>query len=80
MNISIIIPCFNEVLTIEKVISNVKNYVKSYDYEIIIVDDGSTDGSSNLLEKLKKKIIINFHLKLSELILIQEKEKQFKQV
>lgn len=63
MNISIIIPCFNEVLTIEKVVTNVKNYVESYDYEIIIIDDGSTDGTreiiNNKLDKSNIKIYLN---------------------
>jgi glycosyltransferase involved in cell wall biosynthesis len=63
MNISIIIPCFNEVLTIEKVVRNVKNFVESYDYEIIIIDDGSTDGTreiiNNKLDKSNIKIYLN---------------------
>jgi glycosyltransferase involved in cell wall biosynthesis len=54
MNLSIIIPCYNEVLTIEKVILNVKNYAKIYDYEIIVIDDGSTDGTKEILKNLNK--------------------------
>ena len=63
MNISIIIPCFNEVLTIEKVVANVKSYVKNYDYEIIIIDDGSTDGTreilNNNLDRSNIKVYLN---------------------
>jgi glycosyltransferase involved in cell wall biosynthesis len=48
MQLSIVIPCFNEKNTLEKVIARVKSIpVKS---EIIIVDDFSTDGTRELLE------------------------------
>ena len=64
--ISVIIPCYNEFKTIneilEKVISSIKNY-KFYDYEIIVVDDCSTDGTKDKLKKyiLDEKIKIIFH-------------------
>ena len=54
--ISIIIPCFNEEKTIKKVIEKVKQYNK-YEVEIIIVNDGSTDGSNKILEDIKEKNI-----------------------
>ena len=54
--ISIIIPCFNEEKKIKKVIEKVKQYNK-YEVEIIIVNDGSTDGSNKILEDIKKKNI-----------------------
>ena len=55
--ISIIIPIFNEEKTLEKVIESVK---KSNTYgiekEIIIVDDGSTDGTKQIIgKKFSKK-------------------------
>ena len=61
--ISIIIPCFNEVKTIIKIIDKVKNFTK-YKKEIIIVDDGSNDGSQDLLKNLNDQTIkIIFHKK-----------------
>ena len=50
MNLSIIIPCYNEFETIELVVQSVIDATGS-EREIIIVDDCSTDGTRELLEK-----------------------------
>ncbi len=56
MKISIIIPCFNEIHTIEKIVDKVLQQ-SQYEKEIIIVDDFSTDGTREILEyKLKNKV------------------------
>ena len=55
--ISIIIPCYNEENTIRKVIEKVKQY-KKYEIEIIIINDGSTDGSNKILDDIKDENII----------------------
>jgi glycosyltransferase involved in cell wall biosynthesis len=49
MKLSIVIPVFNEVSTIEEVIHRVQSV--PFEKEIIIVDDYSTDGTVNLLRK-----------------------------
>ena len=49
MKLSIVIPVYNEYATICEVIRRVEAFDE--DKEIIIVDDGSTDGSRDLLEK-----------------------------
>ena len=55
--LSIIIPCFNEINTIEEVINKVKNTsIKSK--QIIIIDDFSTDGTREYLDSLEDKSII----------------------
>ncbi len=56
MKISIIIPCFNEVDTIEKIVEKVKSQ-NQYEKEIIVIDDFSTDGTRELIKKrLNEKI------------------------
>ncbi len=52
MKITIIIPCFNEEKTLEKIVNKVLKF-KSFEKEIIIVDDCSLDGSAEIIENLK---------------------------
>jgi len=54
--VSIIIPVFNEVDAIEKLVENTQNLRNlglNFEYEIIIVDDGSTDGTGSSLKEIK---------------------------
>ena len=56
MKTSIIIPCYNEEKTIDKIINKILE-LRNLDLEIIIVDDCSTDSSKNIIEtKLKDKV------------------------
>ncbi|MCJ7646126.1 glycosyltransferase family 2 protein, partial [bacterium] len=55
MKLSVIIPVFNEESTIEKIIQKVKKV--NIDKQIIIVDDGSTDRTREILEKWKDEDI-----------------------
>lgn len=50
MKLSVVIPCYNEASTLEDVVSAVEQ--APYDTEIIVVDDGSTDGSRDILTEL----------------------------
>lgn len=53
-NISVIFPCYNEEQNILKQISTANAVLDKItdDYEIIVVNDGSTDGTKALLEKI----------------------------
>lgn len=66
MKISIVTPTFNEIENIEKIYEEIKNKLKEIncDYEHIIIDNNSTDGTINKIKQLAKedtnlKIIIN---------------------
>lgn len=53
MKLSIIIPSFNEENTIEEIIKRVKKEkINEVEKEIIIVNDGSTDKTKNILKKM----------------------------
>ena len=66
--LSVIIPCYNEKPTIgiilKKVIQSLQNY-NFLNYEILIIDDHSKDGTDEILKDLnqKEKINVYFHKK-----------------
>lgn len=62
--LSIVIPCYNEEIRIQSTVSKVDEYMKNLvnsqtqknvmvDYEIIVVNDGSKDGSAQRLAEIK---------------------------
>ena len=51
--ISVIVPCYNEIFTISKIINKIRK--QNLNLQIIIVDDYSTDGTRQKLKKLIKK-------------------------
>ncbi len=53
MKLSVIIPIYNEINTLEEIISRVQE-TKLAD-EIVLVDDGSIDGTREIVEKFKNK-------------------------
>jgi len=54
INLSIIIPVFNEDLYLEELFLGLKKYFNQEDIEVIVVNDGSYDDSYSILDKLKK--------------------------
>ncbi len=62
MKISIIIPVYNEKKTIIKLLKKVQS-LKDINKQIIIIDDGSTDGSSELIKSRfnEKNVKLIFH-------------------
>ena len=71
MKISIIVPIYNEEKTINKLIDKVKEVnLENFTKEIIVINDGSTDNTANIVGNLiNQNININFiinNLKLEE--------------
>lgn len=65
MKVSIVIPCYNEIRTIEAVIQRILRVELPLEREMVIVDDCSTDETRNYLRTLTdcKEIKIIFHEK-----------------
>ncbi len=61
--LSVVIPVFDEVETVETVVERVLKAPIDLQVEIVLVDDGSTDGSRELLAKLAERpeIRVLFH-------------------
>lgn len=54
--ILVIIPTYNEAENIVKVINEVMNHnSKNYEYNVLVVDDNSPDGTASLVESLNNK-------------------------
>ena len=57
MDISIIVPLFNERESLPELVTWIDRVMKEggYSYELIMVDDGSSDGSWDTVLQLKEK-------------------------
>src|SRR5215831_11992778 len=54
MKLSVVVPVFNEKATIAEIIDRIK--ATNLPIELIVVDDGSTDGTREVLQTLKSRI------------------------
>lgn len=64
MKLSIVIPVYNEVNTLSTLLDAVREVDTGLDREVILVDDGSTDGTRDLLPQLGEKfedVVIELH-------------------
>jgi glycosyltransferase involved in cell wall biosynthesis len=57
MDISVVVPLFNEVDSLPELTEWIDKVLKTNDftYEVILIDDGSTDGSWELIEQLSRQ-------------------------
>lgn len=62
MKYSVIIPCFNEEKTITAVLQSVREQLAQTgeEFEIVVVDNGSTDSSANLAERSAAKVLKSY--------------------
>lgn len=58
MKLVVLIPCFNEAKTIGQVIERIPKKIPGINtIEVLVVDDGSTDGSAKIAKKFKAEIV-----------------------
>lgn len=93
MKLSIVIPVYNEEKTIPLVIEGVLNADIGLEKEIILIDDGSKDGSSELLKKYESqghRVILNknnsgkgsairqgFKMATGDIVLVQDADSEY---
>lgn len=67
MFLSVVIPCYNEEERIGKTLQTIASYFKDkpYEWEVIVVDNGSTDKTRNVAE--------NFHSQIPHLTIFSKK-------
>jgi len=53
MNLSVVIPVFNEAQSISNLIAEIVDALNKIDYEIVVVDDYSTDETVDVLNKMQ---------------------------
>lgn len=63
MLLSIIIPVFNENKTLTQIIAKIDSLPSKLKRELILVDDGSTDGSRDILKNLEKRPDVRVYYK-----------------
>lgn len=56
----VIIPTYNEKENVEKIITKVMSLPN--DFDVLIVDDGSPDGTAEIVKKLQQKFINRLHI------------------
>lgn len=54
INLTIIVPVYNTAKLLEKCVNSILNQKTKYIYEIILINDGSTDNSLNILKEFEK--------------------------
>lgn len=55
MKLSIIVPVFNEQGTLSEILDRLLNLSSAWEKEVVVVDDGSTDGSRQVLQEFASK-------------------------
>jgi glycosyltransferase involved in cell wall biosynthesis len=55
MKLAIVIPVFNERDSLAALFASIEEHAAPYDYRVIFIDDGSTDGSWDVLRTLAEK-------------------------
>ena len=60
-DLSIIVPVYNASKLINRCLDSIFNQSTQYQFEVILIDDGSTDNSIELIKARKEPNIILYH-------------------
>lgn len=60
LTLAVLVACYNSKATIEKCVQTIRSLQYSLPFRIIVVDDGSTDGSKEILRGLRGIEVIEF--------------------
>ncbi len=61
VSLSVIIPAYNEAATIETLLGKIADALRDYTIEVIVVDDGSRDGTRDILDTYRDRHTVVFH-------------------
>lgn len=64
--LTLIIPCYNEKNNLDEIINKCEKLIKTEVIKIILVNNGSTDGSNLILDKIKNQKIYIHHIKKND--------------
>lgn len=68
MELSFVIPAFNEERNLPRLISSIREYIRNeFEYEVIVIDNGSTDGTVAVAKEIADKILVDPVLNIGEL-------------
>ncbi len=62
IDISVVVPVFNEQNSLKELVKSINNSLPDFSYELIFVDDGSSDDSFSQLKKLKTQYQFPFKI------------------
>ena len=73
MKLSVVIPIYNEELNIRPLINKIKADITDFSYEVVFVDDGSTDRT---VDEIKQIAPIRFmsHEEILEIQIVHKQE------
>ena len=66
LSISIIVPVYNEENTLMSILKNINNIKRMGDIEIILINDGSTDKTKQLIDENKNLYDVSKHLEKNQ--------------
>ena len=63
VDVSVVVPALNEAANLPNLAARVDTALAGTSYEILIIDDGSTDGTPGVCEELAERYPIRLHVR-----------------